>query len=443
MILGLALVSVFWKEKKIVILGLCFILFFMGWFASYKSEAGQVFLPSGEVSFEGRVVKEPENREKGLKVVLESEEFGRTLVFTSLYPKYEYGDLLRVKGEIEKPPVFEEFNYRKYLAKEGIFSLSYNPEIALLEKSGVQGIERVYSYILSFKDELRKGIEKVFSPPKNYIVGAMILGDKSRMPDSLKEGLNKTGLRHITSISGMHIIIWFSVLTSLLSYFLSFKKSVLIAALILFLFLGLVGFPVSGVRAGLMAFSINAGKMLGRKGSSIRLLVFVAFLILAFNPLLLLYDAGFQLSFLASTGIIYFKNPIERILKKIPFKEILAMTLSAQIFTLPILIYNFGRVSLTAPLSNVLVVPILPFVMVLAFLVALTSLLSFSLALFISFPCQVLLSYLVGVMDFLAKQPWAFKTLPQFHWLWIPLFYFLIFFLYKKGTRVWTQAPTN
>ncbi len=192
-----------------------------------------------------------------------------------------------------------------------------------------------------------------------------------------------------------------------------------------------------------MALSINAGKMLGRKGSSIRLLVFVAFLILAFNPLLLLYDAGFQLSFLASAGIIYFKNPIERILKRIPFKGILAMTLSAQIFTLPILIYNFGRVSLVAPLSNVLVVPILPFVMVLAFLVALTSLLSFSLALFLSFPCQIILSYLMGVMDFLAKQPWAFKTLPQFHWFWIFLFYFLLFLFYKKRGRALTQTPTG
>lgn len=435
LILGLALISVFWKEKKIVILGLCFLSFFMGWFFSYQSEARQVFLPSGEVSFEGRVVKEPEKGEKGLRIVLEGGGFGRVLVFAPPYPRYEYGDFLRVKGEVKKPPVFEDFNYRKHLAKEGIFSLSYNPEITLLKKNSVQGAKRIYSYILSFKDELRKGVEKVFSPPKNYIVGAMILGDKSRMPDSLKEDLNKTGLRHITAISGMHIIIWFSILTSLFSCFLSSKKSVLTAFLILFFFLIMVGFPVSGVRAGLMALSINAGKILGRKGSSIRLLVFVAFLMLVFNPLLLLYDAGFQLSFLASAGIIYFKNPIGRILRKVPFKEILAMTLSAQIFTLPILIYNFGKISLVALLSNVLVVPVLPFVMVLAFLVALISLFSFSLALFLSFPCQILLSYLVGVINFLAKQPWAFKALPNFHWFWLFLFYFLLFFSIKKGVE--------
>ena len=401
----------------------------------YFSESPNFVLPEQEISFEGTIIKEPELREDKTRIVLKSKEFGKTLVFASRYPEFGYGDRVRIRGRVEKPPVFKDFDYKKYLEKQGIFSLVYNPEITILEKDSLKG---PYSYILSFKDELRQRMEKIFSPPKSHILGAMLLGDKGRMPESLKEKLNIAGLRHITAISGMHIIILSGILMSVFSFFVSSKKAFLFTFLTLFLFLVMVGLPYSGIRAGIMAFSISFARIIGRKSANIRILVFAAAIMLAFNPLLLFYDAGFQLSFLAAAGIVYFKEPVKNFLRGAPFKDILAMTLSAQIFTLPILIYNFGRVSLVAPLSNVLAVPILPFLMIFGFLTLAASLISLPLALLVSFPGQALLGYLTNIIDFFSDKPWAFKEISGVHWFWIFSFYFslLLFAYWRKKTAI-------
>jgi len=338
------------------------------------------------VSFTGIVRAEPDVRETCIHLTI-----GDILVTAGRYPEYHYGDQLKITGKLEPPPVFDEFNYRDYLKKDGIFAVIYYPKIELLQEGRGNFI---YAKILQFKGKLRETIYQNLSPPQGSILGAILLGDKSRMSDDLKEKLNQAGVRHITAISGMHIMILAGILISL-------SHSFYLSLALLFLFILMIGFPASAVRAGIMGGLFLLSKKLGRETSAFRTIVFAAALMLAFNPLLLKSDIGFQLSFLAVLGMIYLTPYLQRWLKS----RILSMTLAAQIFTLPVLIYNFGYVSYIAPLTNILIVPLLPFLMGLGLIFALAGLIFQPLAWMISWPVWLLLSYITGIVELFSKFP--------------------------------------
>ena len=264
--------------------------------------------------------------------------------------------------------IFEDFNYKNYLAKDGIYSVVYYPEVEVLEtKKG----NFIYQTIFKFKNKIKQSIEQIMPFPEISILEAITLGNKQMLSDELKETLNITGTRHIVAISGMHIVILSEILLFLLIGLGLWRQQAVYFALgILILFIIMVGAPTSAIRAGVMGGILLIAQSIGRLSDSGRIVVFAAAMMLIFNPLLLRYDVGFQLSFLAVLGIIYLKpifdNWIERINKKEQlngFIQIITMTLAAQVATLPILVYNFGRISFISPIANVLIVPALPYVM--------------------------------------------------------------------------------
>jgi competence protein ComEC len=189
----------------------------------------------------------------------------------------------------------------------------------------------------------------------------------------------------------------------------------------IFFFIALTGFQVSSIRAGIMGSLFLGAPLLGRKSNSIRALIIAGLIMLVFNPLLLFYDAGFQLSFLAALGIISLSPFLKKWLKW----NVLTMTISAYIFTLPILIYNFGRISLVALLTNVLIVPIIYPIMILGFIFVLVGLISSSLAWLLAIPLWLFLTYILKIVDFFSHS-WAAKTIENIHWFWPLLFYLFL-----------------
>ncbi len=439
LILGIILISVLWKRKKIVVIGFCLIFLVLGIWRHQQTELRIMNYESmgynnleEKVTLIGTVVKEPDIRERSVKLTVEVENInGKILVTTGRYPGYKYGDKLKIIGELKTPVVFEDFNYKDYLKKEGIYSVIYYPKIELIA-GGRASV--VYAKILSFKDKLRQSIYSSLSPPQSSILGAMILGDKSRMSNDLKEKLNIAGVRHVTAVSGMHVVILSGVLMSLLLALGLWRgQAFYFSIIIIFLFIAMTGFQASGIRAGIMGGLFLLGQKVGRKSVSSRVIVMAAALMLAINPLLLLNDVGFQLSFLAVMGIIYLAPVFKNLLRFIPkrfnnLKEIIAMTFAAQIFTLPILIYNFGRISLVAPLTNVLIIPAVYWIMISGFIFGLTGIIWQALGWILSFPCLFLLTYLTKIVDFFS-QSWAAKTIENIHWFWLIILYLILGFV--------------
>ncbi len=448
LILGIILISLLWKYKKLVVIGFCILFSVFGIWRHQTIELGIINNElrkyndlEQKITLTGIISAESDVREKSQKLTIKIKNFhtpeyeskskpeieGKVLVTTRKYPQYQYGDKLKITGKLESPKELGDFDYPDYLAKDGIYSVIYWPEIELIEKN--QG-NLIFANILQFKEKLRESIYQSLSPPQSSILGAMVLGDKRKLSDDLKTKLNIAGVRHITAISGLHVTILTSILMTILIGLGFWRQQAFYFSIILItLFIIMTGFQPSAIRAGIMGGLFLLAQYLGRMSASSRSIVFAVAIMLAQNPLLLKLDVGFQLSFLAMMGIIYLMPIFQDWFRKIPtnfqLRSILAMTLSAQVFTLPTLIYNFGYISFVAPITNILIIPLLYWIMLFGFLFALLGVIWQPLGWIFSLPTWFLLTYLVKIVDIFSKLLFAFKAL-EISWLWLAISYLIL-----------------
>lgn len=368
---------------------------------------------------------------------------GYILIYLPRYSEYSYGDVLEISGKLETSPDLEDFNYKNYLKKDGIYSIIYWPEVKILDKKNLASLpSKMYSMVLTIKDKLRESIYQNISPPQSIILGAIILGDKSNLSSELKQNLNRAGVRHITAISGMHVAI---MTTILMIFMISIgfwrQQAFYLTLIIIALFVVMTGFQPSAIRAAIMSSFLLLAQHVGRIGDASRAVILSATLMLAINPFLLKFDVGFQLSFAAIMGIIYFgpiiRNWLNTISDFMKLKSVFIMSISAFIFTAPILIYNFGQISLIGILANLLIVPLLPLVMIGGFVFALAGIIWPLLGQIFSWPVWLLLTYITKTTEWLASFPLAALNLQNVHWIWIWLVYFiLIFVTWKLRQRI-------
>jgi competence protein ComEC len=439
-IIGTFLLTIFWAHKRLVLVGMCIVAGALG-ITVYQNAASEVIQErEREVSLIARVVEEPEIRENSVHLVVreEGDSAGNILVTTSEFSAYAYGDRLRISGTLSVPKVFDDFNYQQFLAKDGVYSLMYMPNIELVEGGAYDGLnEKMFALILRVKQKFRDTLHKHISSPESAILGAVLLGDKSNLPEEMKEKLNAAGVRHITAISGMHVaILTANLMVLLIGIGLWRQQAFYVTIALMLLFIVLTGLQPSAVRAGIMGGMFLLGQHIGRLNVSERALVFAATVMLAFNPFLLMRDVGFQLSFLAVLGIIHFLPIFLYLFRKVPnplhVREILGMTLAAQLFTLPILVANFGFVSFVSVLGNLLILPLLPLLFGAGYIFFLAGSFFEPAGFLLSLPVSLLLSYITTAVDVLANFPFASVRLEHLSLFWFSFLYLPAALLYWK-----------
>jgi len=335
-------------------------------------------------------------------------------------------------------------NFKKVLIIFALCLVFFSLGILRLELTDSSGFnqEGTLEVLEGLRGNLKEKIYNSFSPPESNILAALTLGYKGEIGENWKEKLNISGLRHVVAISGMHIIILSGVIVSFcLSLGIPRGKVFYFALIILWFFIALTGFQTSALRAGIMGSMLLFCNKLGRQRRADRALFLTAALILMVNPTLLKESIGFQLSFAASLGIIYFRPFLSKFFEKIKIfnligaNDLLAVTFSAQIFVFPLLIYHFGKVSLISPLSNILVVPLIPLLMILGMVFLATSLISPIFSFIIYLPTCLFLNYLAGVVDIFSRLPLAQISF-YFPWFLIPASYLILGFIaYKISQR--------
>lgn len=445
-IFGLTLVFTLWKEKKVVVVGLCIIFFIFGIFRflTVESKISRLNELAGKkYSFYALVTEEPifgENTTKLIIKIKNEKDEGKILITTDRYPEYDYGDKLKVSGEIKlADDNIDGFNYRQYLEKDGIFGVMEWPKIEIAGRGlGSSTFEILFSIKNKFKDSLNK----IMSPPESGIMSALFFGDEEDVSKEWKDKFNITGTRHISAVSGMNITIVVSIFMSFLLWCgLWRKQAIILTIAALFLYILMIGAPASAVRAGIMGGLLVFSQYLGRYSYAWRSIIFAAAVMLFLNPFILRFDVGFQLSFFAMLGMIftgpYFFQKLSAVPQFFGIRLALASTISAQIFTFPILIYNFGRISLVSIFANVLIVPFLPLATILGFLSVFFAIFWTGLGQIMSWPAWLFLSYFVKIVDLFSKIP-AGLSIPGVSWILVLIFYFLLgIFVYRinKGLR--------
>jgi competence protein ComEC len=424
-------------RSGMTVTGFCFLFLILGILRVQITEFNIVndalskFNGKGSVTLTGVIINEPDVRDKAqlLKVKVENSTI---LVTTGKYPEYKYLDKIKLTGKLETPQETDDFSYKNYLMKDGIYSVMSFPKTELLGKASGGPTSVIYSVILQIKQKIRENIQYNFSPPQSSILEGTVLGDNGAMSDDLKAKLNTTGLRHIIAVSGTHVVILSAIIVSLLIYAgLRRGQAFYITLVFIFVYVILTGLPASGVRAGIMGGLYLLAQKLGRQSMGIRIVVLACAIMLVFNPLMLIYDVGFQLSFLAVMGLIYLDQVFAKIIKiftKDKFEalvKIVSATFAAQVFTLPIMIFNFGNVSFVSPITNLLISPVVYWLMVFGFLFSAVGMFSKFLGQILAIPCWFFLTYFVKIIDFFS-QPWAIKTFEKVHWAWLVGLYLLI-----------------
>ena len=420
------------------------------------------FYNDQKVSVEGVITGEPDIRDTNQKLTLKTDRLepavasdpalnndtistarpvaGNLLVTTGLYPRYDYGDRLRIACVPAAPEAFEEFAYDRYLARYNIYSVCYYPQIDVLGKGGGNWL---YRRVFQAKNRLRSVIGGNLSEPYAALAKAITLGDKKGIPADLRTDFSRAGISHLVAISGLHIsLVAGLIMSALIGLGLDRRRAFYLACVLLFLYLVLIGLPPSALRAGLMGWLVLLALNLGRLNKLSRSLFLVAAILLAVNPRLLRDDIGFQLSFLAVLSIAYgftlFENWFDRM--KLPklkgARDIFGISLAAQLFTWPVLVYNFHEISLAAPLTNILVLWTLP-----ALLIAIIAAVSLSWlvpviggALFL--PSFLLLSYISHTATLISHLPYSYLAIDHISPIWLATYYLIliwvIYFLNKR-----------
>jgi competence protein ComEC len=360
--------------------------------------------------FEARVVS-LDKKLYGWQLVVQPRDLpnfvGKVLVSTQLYPEYNYGDVLKISCTLRQPEIIindngQKFFYDKYLAKDNIFATCYRPRIKFLKNQ--TDWKQVF---FIGKQYFWQNLNNYLREPASSLAKAMLLAARREMPADLRTIFSQTGLSHVVAISGLHIAIIVWILQSFL-YLIGLSRQQVFVGIILILlsYLFLLGFPSSAVRASLMVSFVLLGPFLGRQTTSVHSLLLAAIILLSFSPLLLVYDIGFQLSFLAVLGLLWYVNWWQKILFFIPnifkIREMISVTMAAQMFTWPLIIYYFHIFSVIAPVANLLILPLLPAILILSLLLALGGFWPL-LAQVFAWPLFILLKIIVELASFMSQ----------------------------------------
>jgi len=403
------------------------------------------------LAIQAQVAAEPDVREKNTRYTLAASKIiidgaerrieGKILYTAGPYPRYSLGDELSLECALSAPEKFDGFAYDRYLARFGIYSVCDFPQINSVDRSSatLSAKLRFFRKLAEFKAGMRNLIAAGLGEPEASLALGLVLGDQKGLPPDLKNDFSASGLSHIIAISGMNItFLSVFILNVLLAIGFWRGQTFYLTNFIIFGYILLIGLPPSAMRAGLMSFLLLLALRLGRLSKLTNSLVLAGALMVMHNPLILRDDLGFQLSFLALLGIIYFYPQISgRLSSWLPgfFRlpaEIFSMTVAAQILTAPVLIYNFSQISLIAPLANMLAFWCLPILMILIFSSLGLSFVWPYLSHIIFLPAYAFLKYLILVARVCADLPGAAATGLSVPWPALLLYYVALYWFVKK-----------
>lgn len=371
---------------------------------------------------------------------------GKILVTVRNYPEREFGEKIKISGELKEPPAFEDFSYKDYLSRFGVYSVMDFPEV---ETTKSQFVERNFTENLWFQtrfrlNSLRKtfesAIETALPEPHASFMNGLILGSKKSIPDWLLNDFKKTGTTHIIALSGFNITIIVVALKKL-THGLSRRWSFWMPIIAVFLFVILTGASASVVRAAIMGSMLLLATRFGRQGSAFVAISLTAAIMIYLNPLILRFDIGFQLSFAALIGLIYLAPLIEKYFFWLPrvIYENLSITLAAQIAAAPILAYNFGSLSLVSPITNILILPLIPVAMTLGFTSALFAMLFEPIGRIVGYISFGMLEYMLRVVGYFSELSYASIEVDLKNPIYILVYYFVLFdialFLSKRELK--------
>ncbi|RJQ35989.1 ComEC family competence protein [Candidatus Parcubacteria bacterium] len=383
---------------------------------------------------EGVIAAEPRRTARSQQIVIEeSMTNARILIGTERFPEYAYGDRVAAAGIVKHPENFsDDFDYAAFLAKDDIYYTMAFPKITIL---GTGAASPVRHMLFSIKNAFAASLERTFPEPHAAYLKGLLLGERQSFSEELREDLRRTGTAHIVALSGYNIGIVASGLMALLRWlWVPFGAAFWGATFGIIGFVALTGAQASVVRAAIMGTLVLVAAREGRPYHMRNALAFAAAAMLWENPKLLRFDVAFQLSFLATVGVVWGSPLVAAWFRRIGarlhiwlrehgvvreqrggglrerrslFVETLATTIAAQLAVSPLLVLTFGELSLISPIANAMVLVLIPYTMALGFVTGLVGMVAPVAALPLGWMTRALTSYELGVIEALGGISYA------------------------------------
>lgn len=268
-----------------------------------------------------------------------------------------------------------------------------------------------------FRQSLDQKIASFLPSPQAELLSGIVLGNKKDLPYDLRLALRDTSTLHIVVVSGQNLTLLAGVLLNL-SGLIKRKNAIILSIFVIVFYTLLTGGQIPVARAAIMVTLASFARLLGRAGDSVWALAITASLMMLVNPDWL-FDLSFQLSFLATFGVIAVAPILEKIIMKLPavIRVDLAVTIGAQIMVIPLLIQNFHQLSLVSVFTNLLVGWTVPFIMIGGVILLILGSSVQILGEIFGLALNILLTYFIYIVKFFASLPFAWEYVGEQVWV--------------------------
>jgi competence protein ComEC len=443
-------------KRQLLLAGFCLLALFGGCLRFQTSlpvvdeHHLQFYNDKGTIVIEGIIATEPDPgnttsvfRLSATKLQVNGvyvEASGKALVNVLKYHEYHYGDVLRITGKPETPSQSDDFNYKDYLARQGIYSIINYPRIEILDTG--KGFKPL-AWIYSLRNRLSQSLSLALPEPQASLAQGILLGMRGNIPYSLNQAFSRTGTAHVLAISGINITIVIGMLLAAGIWLFGKRYSIYIwlALLVIWLYALLTGMNPPVVRGAIMGSLFLLAEYLGRQSSALTALTFAGAVMVGVEPQVL-WDASFQLSFLAMAGLIFISPYLQAWSRKGVtaaagkkgtlaslgnfVADSFAVTLAAILATWPIIAYYFHIVSFVGLPATFFAVLALPGIIITAALTSIVGLIAPVVAQVIGWISWLFISYFMLIVRAFDAVPFSSVRLESIEACQIWLYYALL-----------------
>ena len=456
--------------RRHALLWFCAVAFLLGGARSAwgqdRGEPSALLLSLADQSIEvrGTVKDEPEPSDAILRVTLADwsvrrgdawlEQPGKALLYVPVYDEHRRGDVLVARGSWELPDSADRSApSRASLQRRDIRAVFYRPTVqTICHTRGPWPIQTVDA----LRGRLRRSVERILPAPQASLLNGLLIGARSSASRTLLDAFSRTNTLHVVVVSGYNVSLVIAAASWPLRRLRRGRGLYLsIPAVVLYVLLCGASPPV--LRAALMGGVALLGQAIGRPRHGLASLAFVTLILTAISPTLP-FDLSFQLSFLATLGLLTLSSPIGQRLDALValvlrrrsdsqreaagrtrvcgaiVLDALSSTLAAEAFTVPLLLYHFRQFSLVSPLANVLILPAVPLAMALGAPAVLGGLVAQPMGWALGLLAYLPLSYIISIVQLLARVPVV--PLPAIPASWVWGYYVLLAALLLRGALV-------
>lgn len=368
-----------------------------------------------------------------LIVRLDGSNKGKLSAVVRPYPTIAYGDVIRLDGVVQRP----SNDGWKFLLKDALFAEMQFPEVALMRRNDGNPL---LMKLIAVRQAAVATYKKVLPAGEAALLAGVTLGERAEFDAEFKKKMANSGTTHLVALSGYNISVVAEAILLLCALLLRRTTAFYVTLAVIAAFVIMAGAEVSVVRAAIMGSIILLAGYMGRAHSMRNAIAVSACAMVLWNPNVLRYDLGFQLSFGALIGIVYLKPYLDRYIKRkkngfMQWRENLSGTLSAQAMVFPLLMQAVGSFSFVSLMSNIAILVFIPLTMGMGFVIAGLGFIAAPLAFIPAWYVSLLLKYEIGIIElFGAYKGFSMPMTAVYVAIYYAIMGWLLWRLHKRGT---------